>query len=177
MEPNAGLLRPWVVIDVSTDELQPTRLRHDEFDPFYSAHWNDVYRPLAITLRNPDLAAEAVEEAMARAFSSWRTVQHADNPEGWVYRVALNWATSHLRKTRREVYGQRSVDTPTKWSDPDVDLFDALGKLDVKHRAVVVLRYLLDWSEADIAAALDLPKGTVKSRLHRALRKLREELT
>ena len=56
------------------------------------------------------------------------------------------------------------------------DVHDALGSLDVKHRSVVVCRHLLGWSVADTATALDLPEGTVKSRLHRALQILQTRL-
>ena len=153
MEPGVPFVRPWGMDGVSTDRVPRVRARHHDFDAFYGSCWHEVYRPLAVTLRD------------------------VDNQQGWVYRVALNWATSRLRKTRREVRSERVVDRPVAWAQPDLDLFDALGSLDLKHRAVVVLRYLLDWSESEIAEALDVPNGTVKSRLHRALGKLREELS
>lgn len=156
---------------------QQVRVGDRQFDAFYASCWDDVYRPLAVTLRDPDLAAEAVEEAMTRAYRSWREVRDYENQPGWVYRVAFNWATSYLRKIRREVHGIAPIDAGVAAPPPDMDLYEALGRLDVKHRAVVVLRYLLDWTEADVAVALDIPKGTVKSRLHRALGKLREELS
>lgn len=177
MEPGVPFMRPWGMDGVSTDRVPRVRARHHDFDAFYGSCWHEVYRPLAVTLRDSDLAADAVDEAMARAYGSWRKVRDVDNQQGWVYRVALNWATSRLRKTRREVRSERVVDRPVAWAQPDLDLFDALGSLDLKHRAVVVLRYLLDWSESEIAEALDVPNGTVKSRLHRALGKLREELS
>lgn len=177
MEPVAWAVRPWGMDDLAKSAPQHVRVRHLEFDDFYRSSWDDVYRPLAVTLRDPDLAAEAVEEGMARAYQSWRKVRDARNQQGWVYRVALNWSISHLRKTRREIHGRTSVDGGRWVNPPDVDLFDALGQLDMKHRSVVVLRYLLDWSEQEVAAALEVPQGTVKSRLHRSLGKLREELS
>ena len=56
------------------------------------------------------------------------------------------------------------------------DLERALRALPLDQRAVVVLRYYLDWSQEDVAAALDIPVGTVKSRIHRALKKLEQEM-
>jgi RNA polymerase sigma-70 factor (ECF subfamily) len=155
----------------------PTTLRHRDFDSFYRACWSDVYRPLAVTLHDPDLAREAVDEAMIRAYRRWRTVRGYRNPAGWVYRVAFNWAVSHLRKTDREVYGDAPVDDVESDTAPAVDLYDALRRIDLKHRSVVVLRYLLDWPEDEIAESLGIPRGTVKSRLNRAMSKLRKELT
>lgn len=153
------------------------RTRHGDFDSFYKVCWDEVYRPLAITLRDPDLAAEAVDEAMIRAYRRWRTVRGYQNQAGWVYRVALNWAVSQLRKTGREVHPERPLDEPQSDQAPQLDLYDALQHLDLKHRSVVVLRYLLDWSESQIAETLQIPRGTVKSRLNRAITKLRKELT
>jgi len=153
------------------------KTRYSEFDSFYRACWDEVYRPLAVTLRNPDLAAEAVDEAMIRAYRRWRSVRGYHNQAGWVYRVGLNWAVSQLRKTRREIHPERPPDEPRSDQDPPLDLYDALRHLDVKHRSVVVLRYLLDWTEDQIAETLQIPKGTVKSRLNRATTKLRKELT
>jgi RNA polymerase sigma factor (sigma-70 family) len=75
------------------------------------------------------------------------------------------------------VQGDEAVDRTFVASLPDADLQNALAHLDVSHRAVVVLRYLMDWSVEDVAATLNIPEGTVKSRLKRALEKLRTEMT
>jgi RNA polymerase sigma-70 factor (ECF subfamily) len=121
------------------------------------------------------LAAEAADEAMARAYAQWRKVGDFDNPAGWVYRVGLNWATSFLRRhRRRDTEVQRDVPDVGPVADPSVRA--ALIDLDVKHRAVVVCRYYLQMSEAEIAAALGTAPGTVKSRLHRAMRTLEARL-
>jgi RNA polymerase sigma-70 factor (ECF subfamily) len=113
---------------------------------------------------------------MARAYERWATVSRLDRPEGWVYRVGLNWSVSILRRRRRSphrLYEPVTVDGP-QVADPDVR--EALGALDVKHRSVVVCRHLLGWSVADTATALGLREGTVKSRLHRALQTLQSRL-
>lgn len=160
-----------------TTDPSPTRLQYRDFESFYRACWSEVYRPLALTLRDPDLAREAVDEAMIRAYRRWRMVRGYRNQTGWVYRVAFNWAVSRLRKTSREVHGAAPVDASRSDDAPPVDLYEALARLDLKHRSVVVLRYLLDWPESAIAESLGIPRGTVKSRLNRALSKLRKELT
>ncbi|MFV1962322.1 MAG: sigma factor-like helix-turn-helix DNA-binding protein, partial [Acidimicrobiia bacterium] len=89
----------------------------------------------------------------------------------------FNWAISQKRKTRREIRVAEPIGGSDRDPLPDPDLHRALVHLNMGQRAVVVLRYLLDWSEEDVALALEIPKGTVKSRLNRALAKLREELS
>jgi RNA polymerase sigma factor (sigma-70 family) len=138
-----------------------------------------VYRALLLTLRDPELVADAVHEALARALAQWEQVSTYANPVGWVYRVALNWARSRLRRLARELLtGQPPERRPAADvaapSDPAVAL--ALRGLPVEQRAVVILRLYLDWSIEEVAAALALPPGTVKSRLSRALDRLRERL-
>jgi len=152
------------------------RVVRPDFDAFYRSSWDEIYRPLAVTLQDADLAREAVDEGMVRAYRRWRHVRSYRNQEGWVYRVALNWAISQKRKTGREV-SVPAVHEDGAHQDIPVDLYRALSKLRIDYRAVVVLRYLLDWSEAEIARALSIRPGTVKSRLHRALEVMRKEMS
>jgi RNA polymerase sigma-70 factor (ECF subfamily) len=144
-----------------------------DFEDFYRSRREQVFRGLALTLRDRDLAADATDEAMARAYQRWRSVSRYNNPEGWVYRVGLNWARSRLRRTRREVRGFRLEDRPAAELEPaDPILAAALEALPVQQRAVVVLRCYFDWPTEQVAKALGVPNGTVKSRLSRALERL-----
>jgi RNA polymerase sigma-70 factor (ECF subfamily) len=183
MEPDHTLRRLSIVDSlvaqpqpVAHPAATPAHAWVEDFTGFYQRTRPDIVRALALTLGDGDLAGDAADEAMTRAFQHWHTVAHADNPAGWVYRVGLNWATSVLRRRRRghePLYGTEAV-VHTAIVDPDIHL--ALSELDVKHRSVVVCRYLLGWSEADTAAALHLRPGTVKSRLHRATSQLKTRL-
>jgi len=148
-----------------------------EFADFYAAEWQGVFRPLAVILRDVDLAHEATDEAMTRAYQHWSRVRCMDNPSGWVYRVALNWSRTQLR--RRAIAARLLPHETLDPGEPVVEpgLVGAVAQLPMRQREVVVLRYVLDWSEVEIAAALGIPRGTVKSRLHRALARLREEMS
>jgi len=149
-----------VPLDAEVDVVTPS------FEAFYLAHRAELGRALALALGDPDLAAEATDEAFTRACARWSSLR-AGNPAGWVYRVGLNWALSVLRQRRRSPHRlyQPADDDPTI-TDPSVHA--ALAELDPKHRSVVVCRHLLGWSVADTATALRLREGTVKSRLSRA---------
>lgn len=163
---------------VTTSRDAPVEPEVDGFEAFYRAHVDRVYRALAVTLRRDDLAREAVDEAMARAYARWHVVGTLDNPAGWVFRVALNWATSWWRKLRRERPPVTEEHHPAA-PQPDTVLVAqaALALLPTPQRAVVTCRILLDLSTAETAEALGLNEGTVKSRLSRGLAALRTQLS
>ena len=139
------------------------------FDAFYRRSRVELARGLTMALGDRDLAVEAVDEAFTRAYERWSSLRDLDRPEGWVYRVAMNWALSVLRRRRRghhRFYDPNRERSETSVADPAVEA--ALAELDAKHRSVVVCRHLLGWSVAETATALGVREGTVKSRLHRA---------
>ncbi|MEV7229562.1 sigma factor-like helix-turn-helix DNA-binding protein [Polymorphospora sp. NPDC051019] len=152
--------------------------RTGEFADFYRSHLGKVYRALALTLGNDDLAREAADEAMTRAYAHWGRVSGLDNPGGWVFRVGLNWATSWWRKARREqVRLDDWLHPRTAGPDPvALAARAAVERLPLKQRGVVVCRVLLELSTAETAATLGISEGTVKSRLSRALTTLRQAL-
>ncbi len=145
------------------------------FEAFYRNERDHIFRVLALSLRDRDLAAEATDEAMVRAYQRWRTVERYDNPTGWVYRVAFNWATSRLRRSRRQAALEGS-DRVSNDALVDVDLERALGALDIESRALVVLKHLEGLRYDEIGRILSMPTGTVKSRLHKVMRELRDAL-
>lgn len=143
-----------------------------EFTDFYRAERDALVSALALSIGDLDLATDAVDEAMVRACSRWDQVGSMHNPPGWVFRTAKNWAITQIR--RRRFLTRGDLPEPV-WTDSnlDLDLVRALADLPDSSREVLVLRYLLGWSQADIAAAIGTPAGTVKSRLNRGLTALR----
>ncbi len=148
-----------------------------DFTTFYGVHRPPLRKALALALGDLGLAEEAVDEALARAFLKWDELSQYEKPEGWVYRVGLNWARDGFRKRRYEILSEIDPDSVRSETKPvDVDLIEAVGKLSERLRSVVVARYYLDWSTLEVATALKIPEGTVKSRLSRALNQLHAEL-
>jgi RNA polymerase sigma-70 factor (sigma-E family) len=153
----------------------------DEFESFYRAEADRLYRALAVTLGDPHLARDAADEAMARAYAHWARVRGHDNPGGWAFRVGLNWATSWWRKVRRE-RPLPSTDTGTgaggrvEGPDTHAGALAALRNLPLPQRAVIVCRVLLDLSTVETATVLGVAEGTVKSRMARGLAELRQAL-
>lgn len=174
--PDAGSDGSWSCR--TADAMSSEAHTHDPvpFSVFYSENRNRLASAVALTIRNAAIGAEAVDEAMARAYADWGRIARMANPSGWVYRVAMNWTRSLLRRRRREELGVDPGWLAERDNQVDVDLERALTRLSVDHRAVVVARHLLGFSTADTAAALGVSEGTVKSRLSRALDQLRADL-
>lgn len=178
-EPIGPLVRVYDMLHTSTIEVTVGDLAADartvEFAELYRSARPSIGRALALALGDVDLAAEATDEAFARAYERWARVSTLERPEGWIYRVGLNWATSVLRRRRNQhrLYTE-AVPISDSWIDPAVHA--SIAALDVDHRAVVVCRHLLGWSVRETAEALRIREGTVKSRLHRAMKILESRL-
>jgi RNA polymerase sigma factor (sigma-70 family) len=143
------------------------------FEDFWARERDPIRIALGMTLGDAHLAADAVDEAMARAFSRWRRISRYEDPAGWVFHVAMNWARSALRKRRLRPTLDSAVLEGVAEGDhdvvPDGELWASVAALPLPQRSVVVLRFYLDWPLERIATATGVPSGTVKSRLHRAL--------
>jgi RNA polymerase sigma-70 factor (ECF subfamily) len=179
LEPDSGALQI-LQEPVSVEEGPPPSAADtpdggEAFAEFYRADYANIARALGYTLGSVDLGCEATDEAMARAYARWDKIRDYDSPAGWVYRVGLNWAYSVRRRMLRSFpFREHEAASEPPISDPAIA--QALRDLDVKLRAVVVCRLLLDWSVEETADALRIRPGTVKSRLHRALTTLERTL-
>ncbi len=145
------------------------------FEDFCRSEYASIRTALGWSLGNHELAADATDEAFARALERWDRVCSMDNPSGWVYRVGQNWAQRRRWRTKRESDLHRQTRPQAVHRDyyPDPDLATALLSLPMKQRSVVVLRHLLGYSERETAEILGISTGTVKSRLSRSMDQLR----
>lgn len=152
-----------------------------DFDDRFDALAAIAYRVAFRMLGNRAEAEEVAQEALARAYARWRSV--SGHAEPWVARVASNLAIGRWRKRRPTV----ALDAPgvslgLAAGDPTAavverdELVESLRRLPRRQREVVVLRYLADLPERDVAVALQTSVGTVKSSNHRALARLRSDL-
>lgn len=145
------------------------------FAVFYERHRSWLHRAVTATIGDPQLAAEAADEALGRAAERWEQVATMSRPEGWLYRVAVNWATSWRRKwSRRPTLPLEALERSE--SDRHVyQLVDEVRRLPLLQRQMLVLRFVLGYSVSETAEALGVAEGTVKSGVHRARQQLRSE--
>lgn len=149
-----------------------------------------LYNTVVHVVGSIEDARDAVQEAFVQAFVKLETFQQTSAFYTWLYRIAFNVAASHCRRRRptvsveqaRENTGQEPIDGN---SGPEQRLEQeercrqvqqALAALSDEHRTVLVLREIDGCCYETIAEVLDLPVGTVRSRLHRARMQLREQL-
>ncbi len=152
----------------------------DEFAELVHACWASLYRTAYLLLGDPVEAEDLVQTALAKTYASWRKVRSVDAAPGYARTTLVNTASSWFRK--KGWRNERPTDVLPEVAHAsrlETDLndrrtvIDALSTLPPRQRAVVVLRYYEDLSVAQVAHALGITEGTVKSQTSEALSKLR----
>jgi RNA polymerase sigma-70 factor (sigma-E family) len=144
-----------------------------EFDSFVVARSRALLRTAYLLVHDEALAEDLLQTSLAKAWFAWRRIE--GDPEAYVRRILVTTSASWWR--RRWTRETPSAELPDRTAAPGTpdwqDLWDAIGHLPRRQRAVVVLRYLEDRTEAETAHLLGCSVGTVKSQCAKALAKLR----
>jgi RNA polymerase sigma-70 factor (ECF subfamily) len=119
---------------------------------------------------------EIAAEAFTRAWVRWPWLRRQASPGGWLVRVTTNLSLDHVRRGRRAPAPATPMVAAEDVIVVHAALVAALGQLPARQRAAVALRYLADLAEADVAAAMGVSAGSVKTHLHRGLARLRSLL-
>ncbi|MFD3540108.1 SigE family RNA polymerase sigma factor [Streptomyces sp. NPDC058662] len=150
-----------------------------QFQSFVTARWAQLVRTAYLLTGDPHDAEDLTQTALAKAYRSWRRVWRSDNPEAYVRRMLVTCNSDRFRKRRvAERLTAEPPDTGVRdpgaiWADERNALMSALAELPARQRAVVVMRYWEDLSEAEVADVMGCAPGTVKSQASKALAKLR----
>ena len=163
------------------------KLARDVAEALYLRCYDQTFRQVFLVTGDRDCAAEATQEAFLRAFERFDTLREPEKFSVWVGSIAINSARDIFRRRRREIPSDaemlEAVDQLETASDPEDRicgleqvqiLREAVSKLPLDSRAVVVMYYLQEQGVADIARTLGIPEGTVKSRLYHARSLLRQ---
>ena len=157
--------------------VEPLTERAQAFLRLADGHLNAAYRLARAILRDPTDAQDATHDAFERAWRKWPTLRDPARFEPWFDRILVNTCRDRMRSGRRHVV-DISVQVVASATDPfaqshDRDvLANAIAALPAEHRIVVALRYYRDLPVEEIASRLEIPAGTVHSRLHYALKRL-----
>lgn len=147
-----------------------------DFGDWYRDAHRQLVASLTLATGSVEEAAEAVDEALARALERWERVRSLDSPLAWVYRVALNVVRRRARRRQLELVFLRRQAPRQAIPPPAGEAWEIVSRLPDRQRSVVVLRYVAGLREVEIAAALGISRSTVSSSLADALRHLRREL-
>lgn len=135
-----------------------------------------------LVLRDPDLAEDAVQEALLRCWRQLPKLRDVERFDAWMYRILIRAAADEFRRRRRHEGSVQAIRMEPTVADGERDLADrdelerGFRHLSIDHRAVVVLHHYVDLPLPDVAAALGIPHGTAKSRYHHAMSALRAAL-
>jgi RNA polymerase sigma-70 factor, ECF subfamily len=148
-----------------------------DLEALFRMHWPRAFRAAYLVTHDAGAAEDIAQESFLAAI---RALDRFDRrrPFGpWLHRIVVNRAIdwTRARKLRGEVELVDILPAPDAPERTD-ETYAALARLAPEHRAVIVLRYLLEFTPGEIADALDLPRGTVNSRLRRGLDALGDEL-
>lgn len=132
-----------------------------------------LYRVAYSYLRNEHDAVDAWQELSYRCFRSIGTVKEPQYIGTWLTKMMMNICRDMLRKRQRELPSVHELEGQSYEQGYDIEWLDALEALDEQQRELIILKYVNDQSNAAIAREMNVPEGTVKSRLYYTLRKLR----
>ena len=153
----------------------PVPTSRQAFDDFYTSHREHAVRWAVALVGDRAVAEEIAQDALVAIERQWVRV---DDPPAYLRRTIANRSASWHRSLGRERRRLRRVAAgqPTTYSAETNEMLDALAALPHQQRAAVALRYWADWTDEQIAAALDCAPATVRVLLHRGLAALRKEI-
>ena len=164
--------------------------QQDAFGQLIRKYQNRLYNGMVHVIRCDAEAEDIVQDAFVLAFTRLSTFKGNSQFYTWLYRIAYNVAITRLRRkkptvsldgkeegTKLDFAGNAAApDERLQGQERATQLMDALGRLSEEHRSILVLREMEDLDYEAISEILDLPIGTVRSRLHRARSQLKEQL-
>ena len=142
------------------------------FDDFYAERWPYAFRLAALLTRDAEAGADIAQDVFANMSRRWDTIER---PDAYLQRSLTNASSNWRRGGQRAARKLHLLVVPGDDEVPFDGLADSVSRLPFRQRAVIVLRYYADLSEAEIARALDCRPGTVKSLSSRALAALSKE--
>jgi RNA polymerase sigma-70 factor (sigma-E family) len=156
-------------------------VKDEEFSAFVRVRGTPLLRFATLLAGNPEAGEDLLQEVLEKVYRRWTKVGQAESPEAYIRRALVNSATKHWARRRRRDERLVAVVPEVEFSGGHSVvlvrqiLLQALSGLSRQQRAVIVLRYFADQSEAEVARLLGCSVGNVKSHASRGLERLRNE--
>lgn len=163
--------------------LQAKEGNAEAFGELYELYQKELYRYACCVIGSDSLAQDAVQEAVLSAYEQIRLLKKTESFKNWLFKILLNICKRYYLQSERAKFvididdeGSRGVQPAASSPELSTELKDALGKLNYQEREIVLLSVLGNYRSYEIAGILDCPAVTVRSKLKRALKKLRTQL-
>lgn len=153
-----------------------------DFHEAISARSDRWYSACLKITRNPDMAADAVQDALLNAWNKRHQFERSARLDTWIHRIAINAALNLIRKSKPGVFEPLESDVDGNFATPyrvqaehelESELARALARLTEVERVCFILKHLEQWRVKEISAELELNEGRVKQAVFRAVKKLR----
>ncbi|MCP3990769.1 MAG: sigma-70 family RNA polymerase sigma factor [Actinomycetia bacterium] len=142
------------------------------FEQWYHDFYPKLARTMTVMFSNVEVGRELADEAMARAFARWESGDIPHSPNAWTTTVAVNEGRRRWRRRKRDAdrLTQTAASSPlTAGLDaPDLDLWRAVAELPRRSREAIVLRYIADMTEAEVAKTMGVKPGSASALLNKA---------
>lgn len=156
-------------------------IRGDEkaFEELIKTEKNKLFRMAFLYVKNEDNALDIVQDTIYKAFISIKQLKEPDYFSTWITKILINTALDFIKKNKRMIpiseverfEGNQDITIETS-----LDLVEAIKRLEDQYKTVIILRYYKDLSIKQIGELLECPEGTIKTRLHRAIKQLKSDL-
>ena len=153
-----------------------------DFHEAISARSDRWYSACLKITRNPDMAADAVQDALLNAWNKRHQFEQTARLDTWIHRIAINAALNQIRKSRPGVFEPLETDIESNLAAPqrileehelENDLARSLARLSEVERVCFILKHLEQWRVKEISVELNLNEGRIKQAVFRAVKKLR----
>lgn len=156
----------------------------NSFLALFQSYQNDIYRLAYINVKNEEEALDIVQETAYRSFKSIKTLKEPKYFKTWLMKIAISCSIDLLRKKNKLVPIEPQIINESITSNVTLDtnillsltLEDLIDELDVSEKNVVLLRFYQDYTFKEISNILEIPIGSAKTILYRALNKMKKSL-
>jgi RNA polymerase sigma-70 factor, ECF subfamily len=147
------------------------------FAQLIEAEKTKLYRTAFLYTKNKDDSLDIVQETIYKALISIKNLKEPTYFSSWLMRILINTSLDLIKKKKKVVSVDFEIDASTPSREANIvdrlELFTAIDRLNERYKSIIILKYYQDKTLKQIAEILDLPEGTVKSNLHRAIQELR----
>ena len=160
-------------------EIAKKAIQKDEqaFLQLMQVHKAALYRTAYAFLKNEHEAIEAMQEVTFRAYQKIHTVKEPNYIKTWLVRIMINYCQTQLKKNKRFLSSDFLQELGYDENNSYLEIEEAISTLSEKEQQLIHMKYYQDSKIKEIAEIENIPEGTVKSRLHKALKSLRDFLT